>query len=93
MRLHDFTEQKSRGQTVLITPHDVPADMLIEKLAKYLKDNVDKVTPPPWASVAKTGGHVTKQPQKPDWWYTRCASILRKIYIHGPIGIEKLRSY
>jgi small subunit ribosomal protein S19e len=76
----------------LITPHDVPASKLIEKLAKYLKENVDAVTPPPWASFAKTGAHVQKQPQNPDWWYLRCASLLRKIYAHSPMGIEKLRA-
>jgi small subunit ribosomal protein S19e len=75
----------------LTTPHDVPAFKFIEKLAKYLKENVDEVQPPPWASVAKTGAHVEKQPQNPDWWYTRSSSILRKVYVHGPIGIEKLR--
>ena len=51
----------------MITPRDVPAPKFIEKVAKYLKDNVDSVTPPPWASVAKTGSHVEKQPQNPDW--------------------------
>jgi small subunit ribosomal protein S19e len=35
---------------------------------------------------------VEKQPQNPDWWYTRSGSILRKVYAHGPIGIEKLRA-
>ncbi len=40
----------------------------------------------------KTGSHVEKPPQNPDWWYTRCASILRKVYVHGPIGLEKLRA-
>lgn len=76
----------------MITPHDVPAPKLIEKLAKYLKENVDEVNPPAWASIVKTGSHVQKQPQNPDWWYIRCASLLRKIYVHGPIGIEKLRA-
>ena len=76
----------------MTTPYDVPALKFIEKLAKYLKENVDQVQPPAWASVAKTGSHVEKQPQNPDWWYTRNASILRKIYSHEPIGIEKLRS-
>ena len=66
--------------------------MFIEKLAKYLRENFDEVQPPAWASVAKTGSHVEKQPQNPNWWYVRGASILRKVYIHGPIGIEKLRS-
>lgn len=76
----------------MITPYDVPSSKFIEKLAKHLKDNVDAVTPPPWASFVKTGSHVEKQPQDPDWWYIRCASLLRKVYVHGPIGLEKLRA-
>jgi small subunit ribosomal protein S19e len=76
----------------LITPYDVPASKLIEKLATYLKENVDAVNPPPWASMAKTGPHVQRQPENPDWWYIRCASLLRKIYVHSPIGTEKLRA-
>jgi len=85
-------EETSRGQRVLVTPNDVPVSRFIPKLAKYLKENVDAVTPPSWANVAKTGTHVQQQPQNPDWWYVRCASMLRKIYVHGPIGIEKLRA-
>jgi small subunit ribosomal protein S19e len=76
----------------LTTPHDVPASKFIEKLAKYLKENVDEINPPSWASIAKTGPHVQRQPQNSDWWYIRCASLLRKIYIHGPLGLEKLRA-
>ena len=76
----------------MTTPHDVPASQFIERLAKYVKENVEQVQPPAWAAVAKTGSHVEKQPQDPDWWYTRTASVLRKVYIHGPLGLEKLRS-
>jgi len=76
----------------LITPYDVPAAKLVEKLAQYMKENVDEITPPPWAGIVKTGMHVQRPPQNPDWWYIRCASILRKIYVHGPIGIERLRA-
>mgnify|MGYP001597129498 CR=1 FL=1 len=85
-------EETLRGQRVLTTPNDVPASELVKKLATYLKENVDAVTPPAWASMAKTGMHVEKQPQDPDWWYVRSASLLRKIYVHGPVGIEKLRA-
>jgi len=87
-----FTEGKIRGQRILVTPHDVPASKLIEKLAAYLKENVETINPPTWANAVKTGAHAQKQPQNPDWWYIRCASLLRKIYVHGPIGIEKLRA-
>ncbi|MBS7606269.1 30S ribosomal protein S19e [Candidatus Bathyarchaeota archaeon] len=74
------------------TPYDVPSSMLIERLAKYLKDNVDAIKPPEWAPYVKTGAHAERAPQNPDWWYIRCASLLRKVYIKGPIGIEHLRS-
>ena len=76
----------------MTTPYNVPAWQFIEKLAKYLRENVDEVQPPAWANLVKTGPHVEKQPQNPNWWYIRSASILRKIYVHGPIGIEKLRA-
>lgn len=76
----------------MTTPHDVPAREFIDRLARHLKENIDQVHPPAWASVAKTGSHVEKQPQNPDWWYVRSASILRKVYAHEPIGLEKLRA-
>jgi len=76
----------------LPTPYDVPPSILIERLAKYLKDNIDEVKPPKWAPYVKTGVHAERAPQNPDWWYIRCASLLRKVYIRGPIGVEHLRS-
>jgi len=76
----------------LPTPYDVPASILIERLAQYLKKNVDEILPPSWAPLVKTGSHRERPPQDPDWWYTRCASLLRKIYIKGPVGIEHLRA-
>ena len=74
----------------MTTIYDVPASKLTENLAKYLKDNVDELSPPSWANIVKTGSHVHNQPQNLNWWYIRCASLLRKIYVHGPIGLEKL---
>lgn len=74
------------------TPYDVPASILITRLAQYLKDNVDEINPPVWASLVKTGSHVEKPPQNPDWWFIRCASLLRKLYTKGPIGLTRLRS-
>jgi len=76
----------------LPTPYDVPPSMLIERLTQYLKNNIDSVKPPEWAPFVKTGTHAQRPPDNPDWWYVRCASLLRKIYIKGPIGVERLRS-
>jgi small subunit ribosomal protein S19e len=71
---------------------DVPADDLILRLSDQLKKD-KKINPPEWASYVKTGPHVEKIPQNRDWWYTRCASLVRKVYLHGPIGISDLKSY
>ena len=71
---------------------DVPADDLILKLSDQLKKD-KKINPPEWASYVKTGTHTEKIPQNRDWWYTRCASLVRKVYLHGPIGISDLKSY
>ena len=69
--------------------YDVPADKLIDKLSNNLKN--EDIPAPSWIPFVKTGAHADKPPQDPDWWYTRCASILRKIYLRGPIGVNELR--
>jgi len=76
----------------LPTPYDVPASTLVKKLATYLKENFDQIAPPQWAPFVKTGSHAVRRPENPEWWFIRCASLLRKIYIKGPIGIMHLRS-
>ncbi|MCX8204588.1 MAG: 30S ribosomal protein S19e [Candidatus Nezhaarchaeota archaeon] len=70
----------------------VPPGQLIKQLAKYLKENVPEVKPPPWALFVKTGVYKEELPDDPEWWYVRCAAILRKLYLHGPVGIERLRA-
>lgn len=69
----------------------VPADELIERLAEYLKENVKEVWVPQWALFAKTGSHRQRPPDRFDWWYVRAASMLRKLYIKGPMGVSRLR--
>ena len=70
--------------------YDVPADKLISKLTEVLK--TEELPAPTWTMFVKTGAHADKPPQKSDWWYTRCASILRKIYLHGPLSVNDLRT-
>lgn len=70
----------------------VPPKLLIEALAEHLKENVKEVQPPEWAFYAKTGCFKDRVPDDPDWWYKRCASLLRKLYLCGPVGVERLRT-
>jgi len=73
------------------TVYDVPQDRLIKRLSEHLR-RVPQISPPPWAPFVKTGSHAERPPQDRDWWYTRCASLLRKLYIHGPLGLGDLES-
>jgi len=70
--------------------YDVPADILINRLAEILRN--EDIPAPEWTRFVKTGTHADKPPQNSDWWHVRCASILRKIYLHGPISVNELRS-
>jgi len=70
--------------------YDVRADVLIERLAAILKN--EDIPAPSWIPFVKTGAHADKPPQDREWWYTRCASLMRKIYLNGPIGINELRN-
>jgi small subunit ribosomal protein S19e len=60
---------------------------LIEKAAQELKSVVKA---PDWHIFVKTGVSKERPPESKDWWYVRAASILRKVYINGPIGTSKL---
>ena len=75
-----------------ITVFDVPAQYLIEEIARDLKEN-QKLKQPEFAMFVKTGAHRQRPPQQKDWWYVRCASILRRLYVDGPHGVERLRTY
>ena len=70
--------------------YDVPPDELRSRLTEILK--TEDIPAPAWTVFVKTGAHADKPPQKSDWWYTRCASILRKIYLHGPLTVNDLRT-
>ncbi|MBD3207453.1 30S ribosomal protein S19e [Candidatus Bathyarchaeota archaeon] len=75
----------------MTTAYDVPADVLIQRLSMYIKENIKEIQPPEWSGYVKTGSHTERVPQNPDWWYVRSASLLRKLYTKGPIGVSKLR--
>ena len=76
----------------MTTVYDLPADILIRKTAEELRA-MESVDAPDWAAFAKTGVHKQAPPYDEDWWYTRAAAVLRRIYVDGPIGVERLRSF
>lgn len=76
----------------MTTVFDVPAEVLIDTVAEEFKNN-DKINPPAWANFVKTGVHKERKPENPDWWFIRAASILRRVYMDGPVGVISLRTF
>lgn len=74
----------------MTTVYDVPPEPLIRHVASELEDDA-AVEPPEWAAFVKTGTSRERSPEDADWWYVRTASVLRKVYTKGPIGVERLR--
>ena len=72
----------------MATIYDTNTQELIKKAANALKE---KIKAPEWSMFVKTGVAKERPPVDRDWWYMRAASILRKIYLFGPIGTNKLR--
>lgn len=75
----------------MTTVYDVPAEPLIKAVAEKLKGE-KALEPPVWAPFVTTGIHAEKPPVEADWWHTRAAAVLRKVYVMGPVGTERLRS-
>jgi len=75
----------------MTTVYDVSIDELITCAAQKLKEDKD-TAPPEWAGYVKTGAHKQLPPADKNWWYVRCAAVLRQIYINGPVGVSRLRS-
>ncbi len=71
------------------TVYEVNGSELIKLAAERLKD---KMKVPEYVSFVKSGVSRERVPQSPDFWYMRSASILRQVYLNGPVGVERLRS-
>ncbi|MGC8662702.1 MAG: 30S ribosomal protein S19e [Candidatus Micrarchaeia archaeon] len=70
--------------------NDVDANALIKKTAEKLKEA--KISKPSYVGFVKSGAGKDRVPQQNDFWYIRCASLLRQVYLNGPIGISRLRT-
>lgn len=73
----------------MTTVQDVPAEPLIMHAADELEGN-DQIVPPDWAPFARTGVHTERPPEQENWWFIRSGAVLRKVYLNGPIGAERL---
>ncbi|MBD3210597.1 30S ribosomal protein S19e [Candidatus Micrarchaeota archaeon] len=75
----------------MVTVFDAEPNRLIEETAKKLKDM--KLEKPAFVGLVKSGSHTQRPPQHEDFWYVRCASILRHTYVNSGAGVQKLRRH
>src|SRR4030042_1105612 len=75
----------------MISCLDVDANMLIAKVAARLEQ--EGIEKPEFTNYAKTGAHAQRPPTQKNFWYIRCASILRQAYATDSVGTNKLRRH
>ncbi|XP_058128727.1 small ribosomal subunit protein eS19A [Anopheles ziemanni] len=69
-----------------ITVKDVDQDKVVEGVALFLKKS-GKLKVPEYIDLIKTAKYKELAPSDPDWFYVRCASILRRLYHQSPAGV------
>jgi len=67
---------------------EVESSELVKLAAERLKGKINK---PEYVNYVKSGADKERPPLDPDFFYLRTASILRQVYINGPVGVSRLR--
>ncbi len=70
--------------------YDVDASSLVQAIAVKLK--ASDIKKPEYVGLVKSGPSRERVPLSEDFWFVRCASVLRHVYKDGPIGMSKLRT-
>ncbi|MGC8676297.1 MAG: 30S ribosomal protein S19e [Candidatus Micrarchaeia archaeon] len=71
--------------------NEVNAQKLVESVAAKLKQQ--NMPAKSYVGIVKSGAGKERVPSQEDFWYVRSASLLRRLYINGPVGISRLRTY
>lgn len=74
----------------MVTAYDVNGGDLVKAVAEVLEG---KLKQPEWTQFVKTGVNRQRPPETEGWWALRSASILRKVYVNGPVGVQRLRTW
>ncbi|CAM8991925.1 unnamed protein product [Rhodiola kirilowii] len=70
------------GRTVKdVSPHE-----FVKAYSAHLKRS-GKIELPHWTDIVKTATFKELAPYDPDWYYIRAASMARKIYLRGHLGV------
>ncbi|ESR53950.1 hypothetical protein CICLE_v10022728mg [Citrus x clementina] len=69
-----------------VSPHE-----FVKAYAAHLKRSGKQIELPTWNDIVKTGTLKELAPYDPDWYYIRAASMARKIYLRGGLGVGSFR--
>ncbi|XP_054261100.1 40S ribosomal protein S19-like [Macrosteles quadrilineatus] len=69
-----------------VTLKDVDQHKFVKAFSDFLK-KTGKMKVPDWVDIVKSGRYKELAPYDQDWYYTRCAAIVRHIYFRSPVGV------
>jgi small subunit ribosomal protein S19e len=69
---------------------EVDGSTIVSRAADKLKEM--KLEKPAYIDFVKSGPSRERLPASSDFWYFRCASVLRQVYVNGPVGVSRLRT-
>ena len=72
----------------MVSMQNAKPQEVVNKASDALKESIET---PEWTKFVKTGHGKRNRPEAKNWYLTRVASILRKVYMNGPIGTSKLK--
>jgi small subunit ribosomal protein S19e len=75
----------------MVRVFDVDANALLAKTAEKLK--AMGIGKPEFAGVVKSGAHAERPPESEDFWYVRCASLMRQAYVNSEVGVQRMRRH
>merc|ERR1712025_594681 len=73
-----------------VSVKDVSQQEFTVALAAFLKKS-GKMKVPEWIDLVKTNTAKELAPYDEDWFYVRCASLARHMYIRSPVGVSTIR--
>jgi len=73
-----------------VSVKDVSQQDFVVAMAAHLKKS-GKMKVPEWVDIVKTNVGKELAPYDEDWYYIRCASMARHMYIRSPVGVSTIR--
>merc|ERR1719270_1232904 len=88
--LLDSLLQEKNNTMPSVSVKDVSQQDFVVAMAAHLKKS-GKMKVPEWVDIVKTNVGKELAPYDEDWYYIRCASMARHMYIRSPVGVSTIR--